>query len=463
MDKDFRTRQGARTSKPAGRSTSFTSDFSSSQPKERKITKQNASRFASKSTPVSSKQSKSSNTGSKLAAVVGIIVKFLKYLVSPELLRSKKFQYLMLPILIILIAGGYGSYWWFYKQTSLFSATIKYKYIPISVAKTVSSTDGQLQTTKLSAEESTTAYADTTGQKATGGQATGSVSIFNPTTDIRVVPKGTVLTCISNVCNSLKYITDGDLNLGPGSSEDVRILAGDFGENYNVSAGAGRFKVGNFDPQAEILASNVKPIAGGTLKVMVKIVSKEDIAKAEEGALKDLKTRIVDKLKNDTSYNTTYTLAESSIAIEKTASTPDVAEGAEASIVNVTVSAKGVVDAFQKSQIDDILNHMKDESTPKGYYLDENFMKASSTIVSQSKEKIEVKVSLETIARPDFNIGEIKNKLAGKPYTKIDQQFATIEHVDSYTTDFEPKGLPKMFWKVPTDTNRIVIKILAVQ
>jgi hypothetical protein len=389
----------------------------------------------------------------------------LKAIFTVDFLKTKKFQFLILPLFIILFVGAYGYHWYFYSIGSYFTATVKYKYIPISETRTITATADanaeSIKTVKLPSEESTSTFVPATGEKPTGERAKGSVSIFNPTTDIKIIKAGTALSCTSNACMSLNYVTDSDLNLGPGSSEDVTVTAADIGENYNLSPGAGRFKVGSFNPATEVLASNVKPIAGGTPKKIVKVVKAEDIKKAEESAMADLKNRLVDKIKNDPANLSSFVIAESSIVIEKISSEPDLKEGQEGDIVNVTVRAKGTVDAFAKDQIDVVVNKMKTEVTPDGYYLDEKFTNNSFKIVGQSAGKIDVAVTLNSTARPDIDLNEVKKSLGGKSYSESDRILGSIPHTTGYTKNYEPKSLPEFFWKIPNSANRVQIKLIA--
>ncbi len=382
-------------------------------------------------------------------------------------LKSKKFQFLLLPILVILFLGSYGYYWYFYSIGSLFTTTIKYKYLNISQTKIVSATpDGVasgIKSVKLPAEDSISAFANTTGERPTGDKSKGSVSIFNPTTEIKVIKAGSILTCTSNACKSLTYTTDADLNLGPGGSDEVAVTAGDIGENYNLAAGAGRFQVAKYNPATEVLASNVKLITGGTQKKTVKTVKAEDIKKAEDQALSQLKDKLIDRIKSDPANLNSFIIAETSIVVEKVSSDPDLKEGVDGDIVNVTVKAKGTVDAFAKDQIDVVLAKLKDEIKPQGYYLDDKFTNFSSKIAGQSQDKIDVAVTLNTIARPNIDIDAIKKNLGGKSYSDADKILASIPNTLSYTKTYEPQSLPQFFWKIPKSPARVQVKLLAEQ
>lgn len=388
-----------------------------------------------------------------------------KSIFTSEFLRSKKFQYIVLPIAIVIFVGCYGYYWYFYSIGSLFTATIKYKYITISESETVIATtedvNASVKAVLLPAEESATTYVDATGEKATGERARGSVSIFNPTTEIKVIKAGTILSCTSNICNSLNYTTDQDLNLGPGGSDEVNVTASDIGENYNLAPGAGKFKVGNYDQTKDVFASNIKALAGGTPKKIIKVVRAEDIKKAEENGMKDIGNRLLEKIKTDPANVSDFILAENTLAVEKISAEPDIAEGEEADIVNVTVRVRGTVQAFKKDQLSGIVDEMKRKTVPEGYYLDEKYTNYSSKVTNADANGMSITVTLNTIARPEINVDQLKKDLAGKSYTKADQILSAIPNTTGYTHSFKPTTLPKFFWKIPKSLNRVQIKLIA--
>jgi hypothetical protein len=382
------------------------------------------------------------------------------YIARSKFLKTKKFQYLVLPILILLTLFGYGFYTYAYSMGSYFTATITYKYININETRIISSSEASaLKPVLLTAEESVTSVGNATGEKATGEKSKGAVSIFNPTTEIKVIPGGTVLTCISNTCNSLTFVTDNTLNLGPGSSEQVNVTAGDIGENYNLQPGAGRFKVGNFDYSKEVLATNVKSISGGTPKKMVKIVTKDDIKKAQDSALNNLKTTLLNKVKEDPE-NEKSLIADSTLKVELVSAEPDKKENEETEIVNVSLKAKASIQAFPSEEISTFMEKLKSEITPEGYYLDDKFTKTNSKLEKQ-RDKVNVVVVITSIARPKIDVDQVKKNLAGKSFKESDKIVSSIPNINGYTNNYEPQTLPKLFWKIPKNTNRIQIKLVA--
>jgi len=371
----------------------------------------------------------------------------------------------VIPIVIVLCLFAYGYHWYYYSYSNSFVAVIEYKYISINESRVVmanasTTSPDALKTVQLITEDTLGSTANASGQKIVGDKASGSVSIINPTTQARVIPASTVLTCFSTACNGLSFTTTTDVSIAPGGFGEARVVANDMGDNYNIAPGQ-RFKVGKFDPN-EVLASNNKAFSGGTPKRILKIVAQADIKNAEDTALTNLKTRLADKIANEPANNQ-YEIAASSIQVEKISTESDVQVGQEAEIVNVTVKAKGTVQALPKEQITAQVQSIRAEVTPEGYYLDEKSIAKGYTITKQTKDSIEITMTFAAIARPTIDTAGIKEKLKGKPYGEAPAILDTIPNIKSYRTDFDPKTLPQFFWKIPDNTNRIFINLNAVK
>ncbi len=379
-------------------------------------------------------------------------------------LRGKKrlFFYLSaifgMPIFLIIIAV-YG----FIDNSVLYAVTLRYKYQNLLLERQIQIKENSpfnFQIIKLTTEDGVTVSNPTTGQKIVGEKASGYVSVFNATAEIKVIPKGTEVLCISSSCNGLVYIADSDLNLGPGSSSgDLKIVASDIGENYNVNVNTGRFKVGNFDPNLEIIAANVRPITGGTPKKTVNIVSGDDLKALEEKALDYLKGSILLKLTTDPNNVNKYLFSENSLKIEKISVEGD-REGQEADVVNLTVRAKGTIDAIPKESINKIIEEMKATMVPDGYYLDEKTFKYNLSVTSTDND-FTITITATGIGRVNLNVDELKSKLANKSLNEAENIINSIPNIHSINTMYTPDYIPEFLRKVPGNPNKIQIRLIA--
>lgn len=362
------------------------------------------------------------------------------------------------PILLIIIAV-----YFFIDNSVLYNVTLSYKYQNLSLERQIqikTDSPSNFQIIQLSTEDGVTVSNPTTGQKIVGEKASGYISVFNSTAEIKVIPKGTEVVCISSSCNGLVYIADSDLNLGPGSSAgDLKIVASDIGENYNVNVNAGRFKIGNFDPNLEIIAANVRPIAGGTPKKTVNIVSSDDLKALEEKALNYLKGTILLKITTDPNNVNKYLFSENSLKMEKISVQGD-QEGQEADVVNLTVRAKGTIDAIPKDSINNIVDEMKASMAPDGYYLDEKTFKYNLSVASTNNDFI-ITITASGIGRVNLNIDELKSKLANQSLNEAENIIKSIPNIHGFSVSYTPDYIPEFLRKVPSNPNKIQIRLIA--
>ncbi len=364
-----------------------------------------------------------------------------------------------LPLFLVLI-GIYAVL----NFSSLYSVNIKYEYKNVTASRQIEASidsSSNFKITKLEETDAVSANQATTGEKTVGEKAKGRITIFNATPEIKELKKGTVITCVSAICNGLVFTAVNDLNLGPGNSiNDYEITASDIGENYNLAINTGRFKVANFNSTTEIIASNIEAISGGTPKNTVKVVSAADIKAVEEKASNDLKNILIGKIKGNTNYNSKFIISDSSFVMEKLNVETD-KEGTEAEVINTNISAKGIVDGFPKEQIQVVLDEIKKDIIPSGYYLDEKLFNSSAKVISSTPGKITIEVMANGIVRPVINIEEIKKNISGKSLSESTQEIQSTPNIKSHEFEYSPSAMPEFLRRVPVDSNRIQIRLIA--
>jgi len=362
--------------------------------------------------------------------------------------------------LFIILTGAYL----FLNSMSLYTVNIRYKFLNVSDSRQiVASADdnSDFKIVKLSDTDSTSTSANASGQKIVGDKASGFISVFNATAEIKVLKKGTAVTCISSACNGLVYVTDSDLNLGPGSSaNDLRIVAGDIGDDYNLPVNAGRFRIANFNANTEIIASNIQSLSGGTAKQTLKVISKEDIKAVEDKALADLRITLLNKIKNNPNNVDKYIFSENSFTVEKTASQTD-AEGTQTEIINTNVTARGSIDAFPRDQIQPLVDEMKSKLAPSGYSLDEKFFNFTANPIPSEAGKIALRVQVNGVARIDIDLDKLENDLKGMSIREADNLISKLPNIEGFTSNYSPTSMPEWLRKVPSDSEKIQIKLVA--
>lgn len=400
-----------------------------------------------------------SGSGLKILSIVSSV--FSK-IFSVGFLKSKKFQFFVLPLLIVGLIGAYAFYSFFYSWTALFTLNLEYKYSDVSQTKEIPINSAtNLQFVDLTQESSLSNTIETTGEQIVGEKSKGKIQIYNLTSDVRTIPAGTVLTCVSVTCNKLTYVTQFQLNLGGAASEAVDVIASDIGENYNATSG-NRFAVSGFNSDTEVFGSTILPLSGGTPKKTVKVVAAADITNGETAAAESLQSTLLTTIKNTSANNDKFIL-DSTYTFEKTSVSSDLKEGETGSRVTVTVSGKGNVRSVPKNQFETYVEAFKAEITPEGYTLDmgRNTPQISLDTTDPNSPKIMIKV-VGTL-RVEFDLAKIRDSLAGVKYSKVDEIVKQIPNTSGHSKDFNNKILPEFFWKVPKNKDKILINVISVK
>jgi hypothetical protein len=361
---------------------------------------------------------------------------------------------------ILVIGIGFYSV---LSYTSFYEVNISYEFKNLLEERQVqaSTNSPEYKINELTETDSLSIAQNATGEKVVGEKAQGRITIFNATPEIKVLPKGTQITCVSSACNGLVYVSVNDLNLGPGnSSNNYEIIASDIGDNYNLAINAGRFRIANFNSTTEIIASNIEQITGGTPKKFVKIVSENDVKAIEEKANNDLKNLLLAKFQSNQTYRNKYFLSDTSIRVEITNKQIDEV-GKEAEIVNGSFEAKGVIDAFPRENIQSIIDDIKANIAPDGYFLDERSFVAKTNILPSTPGNINVNIKATGIARTRLNVDEIKNDIAGKSLPDADRYLSQIPNTKSFSTTYSPQTMPEFLRRVPSNASQIKINIIA--
>lgn len=367
------------------------------------------------------------------------------------------FSVILVPFFVIIII-----FLIYVNNSIFFSVVLAYEYKILSYEDIIDLDNDNIITT-LSAEEGVTVSDYTTGTKIVGEKAQGKISVFNATSEVVVIKAGTKVTCISSSCNGLEYVAVNDLNIGPGSASDLEIIASDIGVEFNIAINAGRFKIGNFDPNVEIVASNIRPIQGGTIKKTIMIVSKEDIERLQNKALEELKILLRSKIIYDPNYVNKYVfLKESDIKISNITVDGD-KEGDEKDIFNLTVKANGELNAISNSKIIPKIQEMKLKVTPNGYFIDDkSFNYSVQALYNNSNNRPYLQVKLNGIMRLIVDIEYIKNQIKQKRLNEAVKFLENLSNLKVLEMVYTPEFIPEYFRFIPADTNRIRIQVIAL-
>ncbi|MFC1721323.1 hypothetical protein ACFL0Z_00220 [Patescibacteria group bacterium] len=297
-----------------------------------------------------------------------------------------------------------------------------------------------------------------TGEKDAGRKAQGTVTIYNyyQTTPRVIVPSrfqsadGKVFRSTESVTLPGYADTGGD-NKTPGMVT-VTVEADEPGEEYNVDPGKFTLPALPKEMQSEIYAESSTPMVGGSSK-KVKVVTEEDLKKAEEELLNELRNQAVNEFPQED-----LIIIPDGAAIETLEYTPKPAKDEEAEKFKLKIKAKLSFLAFNE---DDMLAVTRDdvhEVLPSEQFL----LGGEETEISY--EIVDENINNGTIevyyhARKSFarlvDKDQVKQEISGLGEAEIKALLSKKEAVADVTIDFWP------FWvkKAPTNINRIFVDI----
>lgn len=208
-----------------------------------------------------------------------------------------------------------------------------------------------------------------TGEGKRGEKATGAVYIFNKQKEDIEIPAGTNITSISTGLvyevvedTTLPAATEAsDLSINPSRTDNVRVIAVSFGEEYNIedSGSDSGFSIEGLTGFSSQDIKREGSFTGGTLEEFVS-VSEEDIDKVKKEYLDDLENEAFAKLNSDVPKG--YIFIEETLEFDEVEikSNPAVGEEAELNpdgenVFNVTLVLKANGIIIRESDIKEVV------------------------------------------------------------------------------------------------------------
>lgn len=340
-------------------------------------------------------------------------------------------------------------------STSVTTIDIDARKIP-ALAKT-SSQSGTQKTT-------------TTGKKAVGTQAKGTVTVFNNTDLDKTFAAGQKITLkTSTGSGTLKYAFDTTVNVPKrtpntettdpfdfnAGSKEVQVTAVAIGPEYNQSINA-EFTIDGFDA-ATFQAKNDKVAISGGSSRDIQIVAQADLEKLLTELQKDLESK--GKTDIEGQAGSGYQVVSDALKTTVTSKVYDKKVGDEAAEVNLnlTIEVKGTV--YSGQDLKEILSKTLEQAAPGGYEVSDEGQQTSADLVS-----VEPNGDLTFIGRiranlvPKFDRDQLAKDLSGKKPEAAETYLKAVPSVLSYQVNIWP-NLPDFFRAFPRDVKRIHISV----
>ncbi len=325
--------------------------------------------------------------------------------------------------------------------------------------KTVDTAHLILPASKKTSDQSTSQKVAATGTKNDGNKATGTMTIFNCSSQVVDLPAGTVFSSGSkkflsdeavSVPKSSYSFTLGGFVCDKNGFRNVAVTAQSGGESYNLDASSYTIQGG----PSNVTASG-SSMSGGTDK-LIKVVSQTDLDNAKQSALDKLKPEATDDLKQQFSDAGEVAIADTlTNTTPKVTSSPKVNEAADSVTVNVstTYSQLGVKQEDLKKLVEDQVSKHIDttKQVVQDTGLDQAVIKVTKKI---SSDKVTVNIQSTALTGPDLNEDTIKQMVAGKKKGDTQDLILARPGIKAVTVHYSP------FWvfSTPKKLSHITIK-----
>lgn len=388
--------------------------------------------------------------------------------------RNKKIAIISFLVLIFALVG----IWFVSFQLSSVDITLTLKKEDVSTEGTIT-IDPTLSTVDTAQfkipgqllqinEVSLSRTGEANGQGVRGNKSKGVIDILNTLDKDVTLPVGTKIT--SNETSLVYLLTkevtikkataaaEGSTVSGATRLEDVQIEAEKPGANYNIvdSDTNKDFKIEGYT-LSQVKGSRYANITGGTSEAFTS-VSADNIKTVKDVILPDLQKEAESKL--TALVPSGYTLLKETIKFEETESKAAPAEGEESLDKTFSLTVKGKVSGMAIKQADletvakEILKNDQNGDTEIKNVADlqiDKVEEVESSYVLSISSKGSITKSLDEV--------EIKEAVAGLSMQEVRDYFSLFDEIEKYRVVFAPQIVPSFLQKVPTDFDRINLKI----
>ncbi len=258
-------------------------------------------------------------------------------------------------------------------------------------------------------------------------RSSGTIRVFNAytTSPYTLIAKTRFISEEGKLFRTLVRITiPGSTNEGPGFI-DIEVVAGESGEEYNV--GPSNFSVPGLSGSAAftaIYAESTESMTGGSERE-VSVVSEDDIEKAKQSLIEELKLKATQDLLSRVPGHMMAT--KDSVLVEVTEADSLVQAGAELDQFNVSVSLTATAYLFSRADLDILVNDFLLHALQDGERIAEDKTVTYFEQITVDKDAntaaLELGVTATTYQYVDPT--ELKIKLRGKSKDEAESILAT--------------------------------------
>ena len=367
-------------------------------------------------------------------------------------------------VLILLVAIGFGLFWWFVPKAKVSITVTPKKFeqevdVAFSLGGESDLLGALIPATEVSAEVSGDKTQATTGKKVVGDKGKGSVQIRNGTAFPINLSTGTFLVSSGN----LKFTIDNSASVSaalspnsPGTS-NVTATADSIGAEYNLGKDE-IFRVGNY-PKAEVDATATSDFTGGSSREIL-AVNKGDQDSLEKALKDELSQNAKDEIAGKTGGDQIFVDDLASLEIANETFDRKIGDEAGNLKLSLTVRGRGIM-ADSSKFLEFARNSLKDK-IPEGYVLRDSQISYKFTFVNEENGKLNYKVLLSANFLPQANVDEIIKRISGRSPSVARNYLSGIPGFVRVGFTLTP-ALPGPFGNLPNIRKNISIEFEAEQ
>lgn len=380
---------------------------------------------------------------------------------------------LIIPAIIIaLVVGGYV-----YAGNNLPKANVKInvKSLPLTRSVTVKvkadtptdATQKILRGTKVTTSVQDTLEGTATGEKVVGQKASGTVTVYNKTSDSVKIKKGTYLTSDKGY----KFVTDDDVTVDAkvvtpdpaGIQPDtvaygnasVDVTADAVGDTYNLKK-AVTFTIKGYK-SSEMVASAKDDFKGGSSK-KVTVVSDVD----QKNLSDKLKEQLIQKASTDiqNKMGAGQKLIKGTVTAQITDESFNKKIGDETTTFSVTQTANATALAYFNSELTSLTDKASTETIPAGFELSDMDKQIGVEVLGNSSTGTEadLQITMKTFVITKIDKEALTKKLAGKSAAEATKIVGGIQEINNYEVSISPRMM--FFGNIPKDEKKIFIEVV---
>jgi len=300
-----------------------------------------------------------------------------------------------------------------------------------------------------------------TGEKQLNEKAEGFITIYNEySSDPQPLlartrfesPEGKIFRTTKALTVPGAKIEEGKI---VSSSIEVEVIADDSGESYNI--GPANFNIPGFkgSPKyASFYGKSEKSMEGGYVG-KVKVISAEDIEKAEESLTEEVKNEVKQAFQDQ--IPTDLKIIEEELKEEVTKVSSDSKEGDETDKFTIEIKAKIKAFLFNEEDLKNLidLNIVSQISENKTTLLETQQIKIGELIIDWEKQEVSFPLFVEEEIAWKIDSQSLKKNLIGLNELDVRGYLSSLEEIKEAKVSFWP------FWvkRIPSQEKKIKIII----